>query len=108
MEGVDFGWTCRKLFRMRRVRHLPCCVAQRPMASLPFGPPLEHRIRETRMPTSPNPPTALRKKTHAGSQGRLGTAQRQQGLSRMALEQPDDTPLDQRLSHVQRGSRQMA
>ncbi len=60
------------------------------------------------MPSTPHPLNALRKKTHAARQGRQGTAQRQQGLSRMALEQPDDTPLDQRLSHTHLGPRQMA
>lgn len=52
-----------------------------------------------------NPP---RKSSRAGRQARMGRATRQQGPSRMALEQPDDTPLDQRLSNAQLGPRQMA
>ena len=60
------------------------------------------------MPFTQHPLNALLKKNHAARQGRPGTAQRQQGLSRMALEQPDDTPLDQRLSRTQMGPRQMA
>ena len=49
-----------------------------------------------------------RKSSGTGRQARQGQAMRQRGLSRMALEQPDDTPLDQRLSSTQLGPRQMA
>lgn len=59
------------------------------------------------MPFTQHPLNTLRKKNHTTRQGRQGMAQRQQGFSRMALEQPDDTPLDQRLSHTQMGPRQM-
>lgn len=66
------------------------------------------RHPETSMPSPQhhfNPP---RKSGRTGRQARQGEAPRRQGPSRMALEQPDDTPLDQRLSHPQLGPRQMA
>jgi hypothetical protein len=50
----------------------------------------------------------VRKGNRIGRQARLTQTLRQQGPSRMALEQPDDTPLDQRLSNAQLGPRQMA
>ncbi len=59
------------------------------------------------MPFTQYPLSTWRKKNHTARQGRPGPAQRQQGFSRMALEQPDDTPLDQRLSRTQMGPRQM-
>ena len=59
------------------------------------------------MPFTQHPLSTWRKKNHTARQGRPGPAQRQQGFSRMALEQPDDTPLDQRLSRTQMGPRQM-
>ncbi|MBU7574485.1 MAG: hypothetical protein ACT6UH_22215 [Hydrogenophaga sp.] len=49
-----------------------------------------------------------RKGNHAGHQARQGQPLRPPGPSRMALEQPDDTPHDQRASHRQSGPRQMA
>lgn len=50
-----------------------------------------------------------RKSKHEGGQLRQGQAVlRQAGPSRMALEQPDDTPYDQRLSKAHWGPRQMA
>lgn len=52
-----------------------------------------------------NPP---RNSGRTGRQARQGQAVRRQGPSRMALEQPDDTPLDQRLAQTQPGPRQMA
>lgn len=50
-----------------------------------------------------------RKGHHADRQARQGQApSRPPWLSRMALEQPDDTPYDQRLLKMQAGPRQMA
>ena len=60
------------------------------------------------MPTSQHPINLPRKGGRAGRQARQGQAVRQPGPSRMALEQPDDTPLDQRLSQAPSGPRQMA
>lgn len=50
----------------------------------------------------------LRKSNRTGRPARWAQTLRRQGPSRMALEQPDDTPLDQRLSNTQLGPRQMA
>lgn len=60
------------------------------------------------MPSQQHPFSPQRKSSRTGRQARQGQALRQSGPSRMALEQPDDTPLDQRLSHTHLGPRQMA
>lgn len=56
-----------------------------------------------------NPPRKGKPAHRAGRPVRQGQVMMQQpGLSRMALEQPDDTPYDQRRWHAQLGPRQMA
>jgi hypothetical protein len=60
------------------------------------------------MPTSQHPFNLPRPSGRASRPARKGQVVRQPGPSRMALEQPDDTPLDQRLAQAPSGPRQMA